>query len=56
MTGATRRPIDGFALGTMLLLCAIWGVQQVAIKLAAPDVVPIMQVALRSGLDRKSVV
>jgi drug/metabolite transporter (DMT)-like permease len=51
MTGAERRPIDGFALGTMLLLCAIWGVQQVAIKLAAPDVVPIMQVALRSGLS-----
>jgi drug/metabolite transporter (DMT)-like permease len=48
---ATRRPIDGFAAGTMLLLCAIWGAQQVAIKLAAPDVAPIMQVALRSGLS-----
>jgi drug/metabolite transporter (DMT)-like permease len=35
----------------MVLLCAIWGAQQVAIKLAAPDVVPIMQVALRSGLS-----
>jgi drug/metabolite transporter (DMT)-like permease len=46
-----RHPVDGFALGTMLLLCAIWGAQQVAIKLAAPDVVPIMQVALRSGLS-----
>jgi len=51
MAGATRDPVDGFALGTMLLLCAIWGAQQVAIKLAAPDVVPIMQVALRSGLS-----
>lgn len=47
----TRKPIDGFAAGTMLLLCAIWGAQQVAIKLAAPDVAPIMQVALRSGLS-----
>ncbi|BDG01728.1 DMT family transporter [Anaeromyxobacter oryzae] len=47
----TRRPIDGFAAGTMLLLCAIWGAQQVAIKLAAPAVAPIMQVALRSGLS-----
>jgi drug/metabolite transporter (DMT)-like permease len=50
MTGL-RRPIDGFATGTMVLLCAIWGVQQVAIKLAAPDVLPIMQVALRSGIS-----
>ncbi len=48
---ATRRPVDGFAAGTMVLLCAIWGAQQVAIKLAAPDVVPIMQVAVRSGLS-----
>ena len=48
---ATRKSIDGFAAGTMLLLCAIWGAQQVAIKLAAPDVAPIMQVALRSGLS-----
>src|SRR5512141_988045 len=49
--GAVRQPIDGFAAGTMLLLCAIWGAQQVAIKLAAPDIAPIMQVALRSGLS-----
>lgn len=44
-----RAPLDGFAAGTMLLLCAIWGAQQVAIKLAAPFVAPILQVALRSG-------
>jgi drug/metabolite transporter (DMT)-like permease len=43
--------MDGFAAGAMLLLCAIWGAQQVAIKLAAPDIAPIMQVALRSGLS-----
>jgi drug/metabolite transporter (DMT)-like permease len=48
---AARKPVDGFAAGTMLVLCAIWGAQQVAIKLAARDVVPIMQVALRSGLS-----
>lgn len=46
-----RKPVDGFALGTMLLLCAIWGTQQVAIKLAAPDMPPLVQVALRSGLS-----
>jgi len=48
---STRRDLDAFAVGTMLVLCAIWGAQQVAIKLAAPDVVPIMQVALRSGMS-----
>ena len=48
---ATRKPIDGFAAGTMLLLCAIWGAQQVAIKLVAHDIVPLVQVTLRSGLS-----
>ena len=48
---AARKPVDGFAAGTMLVLCAIWGAQQVAIKLAAPDVSPLVQVALRSGLS-----
>ncbi|BDG08385.1 DMT family transporter [Anaeromyxobacter paludicola] len=48
---ATRRPIDGFAAALMLLLCAIWGAQQVAIKLAAADVAPIMQAAIRSGVS-----
>lgn len=48
---ATRRPVDAPAAGLMVLLCALWGVQQVAIKVAAPDVAPIMQVALRSGLS-----
>jgi len=46
-----RRPADGFLAGTMLLLCAIWGVQQVAIKVAAPDLPPLVQVALRSGIS-----
>ncbi|NOK35740.1 DMT family transporter [Corallococcus exercitus] len=45
-----RKPADGFALGTMLVLCAIWGMQQVAVKLAAPHIPTMMQMALRSGL------
>jgi drug/metabolite transporter (DMT)-like permease len=48
---AERRSIDASATGIMVLLCALWGLQQVAIKVAAPDVAPIMQVALRSGLS-----
>ena len=48
---STRKDLDGFVVGTMAVLCAIWGAQQVAIKLAAGDVAPIMQVGLRSGLS-----
>ncbi len=35
----------------MVFLCALWGLQQVVIKAAAPDIAPIMQVALRSGIS-----
>ena len=38
------------AFGLMVLLCAIWGFQQVAMKFAAAEISPIMQAALRSGL------
>lgn len=45
-----RKPLDGFAVGVMLLLCVAWGVQQVAIKVTAPSISPVMQIALRSGI------
>lgn len=45
-----RKPADGFAFATMVVLCAIWGLQQVAVKLAAPHVPNLMQMALRSGV------
>ena len=35
----------------MLGLCLIWGVQQVIIKIAAPDIAPVMQAAARSGIS-----
>lgn len=44
----TRRPLDGVAYGLMITLCLIWGFQQIILKLAAADVTPVMQVALRS--------
>nr|WP_256732945.1 DMT family transporter [Pseudomonas sp. P7548] len=34
----------------MVVVCAIWGLQQVAIKVAAEDVSPMLQIALRSGV------
>jgi len=43
-----RRPLDGAAAGMMVVLCAIWGLQQVAIKIAVADVTPVMQAAIRS--------
>ncbi len=38
------------AFQTMLLLCVIWGIQQVTIKWAATDIAPVMQAAIRSGI------
>lgn len=46
----TRKPIDANAALIMTVLCAIWGLQQVAIKAAAPDIAPVFQIALRSGI------
>lgn len=45
----TRKPIDAQAAAIMTLLCAVWGLQQVAIKAASPDIAPVFQIALRSG-------
>lgn len=45
-----RIGIDGRAAATMVMLCAIWGMQQVAIKAAEPDVSAVLQIAIRSGL------
>ncbi|HYQ99027.1 MAG TPA: DMT family transporter [Casimicrobiaceae bacterium] len=46
----TRRPLDGLAVGAMFVLSALWGFQQVAIKLAAPDVPLVLQGAIRSAI------
>lgn len=37
------------AFAVMVLLCAIWGLQQVAIKLTLPGISPVLQVGLRSA-------
>lgn len=44
-----RKPIDAKAALLMVVLCAIWGMQQVALKAAAPSMAPVLQVAVRSG-------
>ncbi|MGV0887290.1 DMT family transporter [Acinetobacter venetianus] len=45
-----RKALDAKASGLMIVLCMIWGLQQVILKMAAPDISPLMQIALRSGL------
>jgi drug/metabolite transporter (DMT)-like permease len=45
-----RKALDANAFALMLVLTALWGFQQVAIKLTAPDVSLVMQAALRTIL------
>jgi drug/metabolite transporter (DMT)-like permease len=47
---ATRQKADLFALLMMMLLCAIWGSQQVLIKLSAVDMATLLQMLLRSAI------
>lgn len=44
----SRKALDGRAVALMLLLCALWGMQQVAVKVAAPAINPVLQMGLRS--------
>lgn len=44
-----HRNLDIQAIGLMLVLCVIWGLQQVVLKATANDIAPIMQIGLRSG-------
>lgn len=43
-----RKPLDGIAVSLMLVLCAAWGLQQVAVKVAAPSLNPVLQIGVRS--------
>jgi len=43
-----RKALDTLAVATMLVLCILWGLQQVAVKLAAPSMGPVLQIGLRS--------
>lgn len=46
---AVRKPLDGFAVAVMLVLCMCWGLQQVAVKATAVSMSPTLQTGLRSG-------
>jgi len=45
-----RLALDPRAMSLMLLLCLIWGFQQVLLKAAAADITPLFQIALRTGV------
>lgn len=47
----TRQALDGRAMGIMVVLCMLWGVQQVHLKSVTGEISPMLLLALRSGLS-----
>src|ERR1700686_3390718 len=43
------RPLSPGAGGVMLMLCLSWGFNQIAVKLALPDIPPMLQATIRSA-------
>src|SRR5579863_567005 len=48
-TTPAGRPLGAGAVALMLMLCLSWGFNQVAIKLALPDIPPMLQATIRSA-------
>src|SRR5690348_15153250 len=46
---STTRPLDLAAAAIVVMLCLSWGFTQVAVKLALPDIPPLMQASIRSA-------
>ena len=44
----SARPLDSVAIVVTVVLCLSWGVNQVAVKLAIPEIAPLIQAAVRS--------
>ena len=42
------RPLSPGAIALMLMLCLSWGFNQIAVKLALPDMPPMLQALIRS--------
>ena len=45
---SAARPLSPGAVALMLMLCVSWGFNQIAVKLALPDIPPMLQAAIRS--------
>ncbi|MBI3433591.1 MAG: DMT family transporter [Proteobacteria bacterium] len=48
MRAASARPLDARAATIVVILCASWGLNQVAIKIAIAEIPPLTQAAIRS--------
>jgi len=49
MTDHAVRPLDAGAITLIVFLCLCWGFNQVAVKLALPDIPPLIQATIRTG-------
>lgn len=47
--GAPTDPLDLLAITLTVILCLSWGLNQVAVKLALPDVPPVIQATIRAA-------
>ena len=48
MNASAGRPLSPGAVAWMLMLCLSWGFNQIAVKLAMPDIPPMLQATIRS--------
>jgi drug/metabolite transporter (DMT)-like permease len=48
-SSSAGRPLDANAVALVLMLCLSWGFNQIAVKLALPDVPPMLQALIRSA-------
>src|SRR6202051_7391 len=46
---SAERPLSPGAVALMLMLCLSWGFNQIAVKLALPDIPPMLQATIRSA-------
>src|SRR5580704_15271195 len=48
VTASAGRPLSPGAIALMLMVCMSWGFNQIAVKLALPDIPPMLQATIRS--------
>jgi drug/metabolite transporter (DMT)-like permease len=50
VVSSSERPLSPGAIALMLVLCGSWAFNQIAVKLALPDLPPMLQATIRSSL------
>ena len=46
-----RKSLDASAIAIMVVVCIIWGLQQIGLKYAAHDAAPVLQIGIRSAIS-----